>query len=69
MAHVDPQKVLQQFVTAAGSRSAAAEELGVTRQMVAYLLSGERQFSDDMLSKLGLVRDCVIRRAQGRKGA
>lgn len=39
-------------------------ELGVTRQMIAYLLRGERGFSDHMADQLGFEKIVIYRKVK-----
>jgi hypothetical protein len=50
---------LRRLVREAGTQAKAGAQLGVGQSYVCDLLAGRREFSDNMLSKLGLKREVV----------
>jgi DNA-binding transcriptional regulator YdaS (Cro superfamily) len=52
-------RILERRVQAAGSQKKAATELGISAQYLNDLLQGRRDFSDNLLEKLGLERKIV----------
>jgi hypothetical protein len=56
---MDVVRILERRVLAAGSQKRAAFELGISAQYLNDLLQGRRDFSDNLLEKLGLERKIV----------
>ena len=56
---VNPQRALAALIVRCGGIQAAATELGCSRQFVWRLANGKKQFSENMLAKLGLRRTVV----------
>lgn len=56
-------RILERLVRRAGSQKEAAIELGISPQYLNDLLQGRREFSDNLLEKLGLERRIVRMRA------
>ena len=54
----DPRKVLADMA-AGKSHQAIANEIGVSRSLVQALIAGKREFTDDVLSRIGLRRKRV----------
>lgn len=56
---IEPLEALRAFVAKHPTQQAAAEALGVSPVYVSDLLNERRDFSDNMLAKLGLRRTVV----------
>ncbi len=56
---MDVIRILERRVQAAGSQKKAALDLGISAQYLNDLLQGRRDFSDNLLEKLGLERKIV----------
>lgn len=59
MKRSDPLQTFRAFVAEHGSQKAAAKALGISQVYVSDLLAQRRDFSDQMLEKLGLKRVVV----------
>jgi plasmid maintenance system antidote protein VapI len=59
MKEIDPRKALDAFVAKHKTQAAAAEVLGVSRPYLSDIINGRRDFSDQILEKLGLRRVVV----------
>lgn len=60
MKPIDPLTHLQQFVKRHTTQKAAASALGISGPYLGDLLKGRRDFSDEMLDRLGLTRKTMI---------
>lgn len=67
MREINPLDALQQFVDEHGTQRAAAKALDVTAPFLNMVLNGKREIPETMLGKLGLQRDVVFTRRNGRK--
>lgn len=56
---MDVIRILKRRVEQAGSQKQAAVDLGISSQYLNDLLQGRRDFSDNLLDKLGLERRIV----------
>ncbi len=56
---IEPLERLQRFVETFRTQTAAADELGISRQYLSQLLGSKRDFSDQVLAKIGLRRAVV----------
>lgn len=54
------EPIVQQAISSLGTVQEAARKLGVSRQLLYYILGGKRAPSDKILAKLGLVRMSII---------
>lgn len=59
MKEIAPLERLRRFVDTFDTQSAAADELGISRQYLTQLLNGKRDFSEAVLAKIGLRRVVV----------
>ena len=55
----NPRELLAGLVKQMGTQSAVAKSLGIGESYMSDLLNGRREFSDEMLAKLGLRRVVV----------
>ncbi len=59
MREIEPLERLRRFVETVETQTAAADELGISRQYLTQLLGSKRDFSDSVLAKIGLRRAVV----------
>lgn len=59
MKEIEPLERLRRFVGMFETQTAAADELGISRQYLTQLLGGKRDFSGSVLAKIGLRRVVV----------
>lgn len=63
MKEVDPARTLRAFVSRYPTKRAAAKALGISDPYLFDLLNGNRQYSEPILSRLGLRRVVVEEKA------